>query len=265
MFVLQVLGRRGGVGVHLTGQQGHFGYFFQHHGMVDGLGRVLTPGEGAVAVADDARHSHRVNAPAGESLDDDLAGVLLVVLVQFFFCQVTGTGHGTIEVVGVGGAVAGNVLPGLGPGHRVGAVGVDDAAQGREGLVQFQMGFRVAGGVQVSFHPVAVQIQHHQVFRRQFVVFHAGGLDDHKAALPVDARHIAPGIGHEVPAGQFHIGLVDLFAQLFQHRAPHFSFQARSARNKSCSSPSGVASLPMWTNSISIMLAQSCICSAVTS
>ena len=63
--------------------------------------------------------------------------------------------------------------------------------------------------------------------------------------LPVDARYIAPGIGHEVAAGQFHIGLIDLFAQFFQHSVPHFSFQARSARNRSCSSPSGVVSLPM--------------------
>ena len=51
-------------------------------------------------------------------------------------------------------------------------------------------------------------------------------------------------------------------------RAPrhiYFSFQARSFQNSSCSKLSTVVSLPMWTNSISSMLAQSFICSAVTS
>ena len=87
MFVLQVLGRRGGVGVHLTGQQGHFRHLFQHHGVVDGLGRIFAPGEGTVAVADDPRHRYRVDAPVGEGIDDDLAGVLLVVLVQLLMVR----------------------------------------------------------------------------------------------------------------------------------------------------------------------------------
>ena len=44
-----------------------------------------------------------------------------------------------------------------------------------------------------------------------------------------------------------------------------FSFHARSFRNSSCSKPSTVVSFVMWTNSISIILAQSRSCSAVTS
>ena len=92
MFILQVLGGRGGAGVHLAGQQGHFGNFFQHHGVVDGLGRILAPGKGTVAVADDPRHRHRIDLAAGEGFNNDFAGVFLVILVQLFFGQVAGAG-----------------------------------------------------------------------------------------------------------------------------------------------------------------------------
>lgn len=47
--------------------------------------------------------------------------------------------------------------------------------------------------------------------------------------------------------------------------SPYFSFQARSLTNSSSSSFSGVVSLVIWTNSMSIILAQSRICPADTS
>ena len=71
MFVLQVLGCRGSAGVYLTGQQGHFGHFFQYYGVVDGMGRILAPGEGAVAVADNSRDGGGVQAPVLECLDNE--------------------------------------------------------------------------------------------------------------------------------------------------------------------------------------------------
>ena len=48
-------------------------------------------------------------------------------------------------------------------------------------------------------------------------------------------------------------------------RIRHFSFQTRSLTSSSSSSFSGVVSAPMWTNSMSIIRAQSRIISAVTS
>ena len=50
-----------------------------------------------------------------------------------------------------------------------------------------------------------------------------------------------------------------------QHGAPHFSFQIRSFTSSSSSSFSGLLSAVIWTNSMSIILAQSRICSALTS
>ena len=186
--------------------------------MVDGLGRVLAPGEGAVAVADDRGHGDGVDAAFLEGLDDDVAGVELIALVQLLLRQVARAGDRAVKVVGVGGAEAGDVLPGLGPADGVGAVGVDDAADLREGVVEHQMGLGVGGGVQLALDLVAFQVHDHQILGPELVVLHAGGLDDEQALLAVDAADVAPGVGDEAVAGQLHIGLKDCFLQFLEHR-----------------------------------------------
>ncbi len=49
-----------------------------------------------------------------------------------------------------------------------------------------------------------------EAFRCQFVVLHAGRLDDKQALLAVNARDIAPGVGYKSSAGQFHVGFINL-------------------------------------------------------
>ena len=153
---------------------------------------------------------HRVNAAVLERLDDDLAGVLLVVLVDLSRRQLPRAGDRAVKIVGVGRAKGGQVAPRLGKGYCVGRVGVYDAAQRRERLVQFQMRFRVAAGLQLALDLVAVQIHDNEHFRCKFVIFHAGRLDDKQALLAVNARDIAPGVGHKPSAGQFHVGFINL-------------------------------------------------------
>ena len=117
----------------------------------------------------------------------------------------------------MGGAVGGDVPARLGPGHGVGAVGVDDAADFREGVVQGQVGPGVGGRVQRPLHLSAIQVHDHQVLRLQILVVHSRGLDDEEPLLPVDAADVAPGVGHQIPAGQLHIGLIYLDFQFLQH------------------------------------------------
>ena len=117
----------------------------------------------------------------------------------------------------MGGAVAGNVLAGLRPGNGIGAMGMDNAPQLGKCLVKLNVGLGVAAGVQVSLHHAAMQIHHHQLFRCQCLIFHAAGLYHQQPRLPVNAGDIAPGEGHQIPAGQLHIGVIYLFSQFFQH------------------------------------------------
>ena len=215
MLVQHMLGRGLGGRVDGQGQDRHFRDLLQHSGVVDGLRSVTPPSEGAVAGAEHTGHVSRVDASLFKCLDDDFAGVFLVVLVDLFGRQLPRAGHCAVEIIGVGRAEGGQVAPRLRKGDCVGRVGMHDAAQLRKRLVQFEMGLRVAAGVEVALDLVAVQIQHDKHFGRQVVVFHAGGLDDEQSLLPVDARHIAPSIGHEPPPGQLHVGLVDLLFEFF--------------------------------------------------
>ena len=212
-------GRGGGVGVDLHGVEGHAGDLLQHHGMVHGLRRVLAPGEGAVVAADHAGHMHGVDVSGLEGLHDDHAGVVLVARIDLLGGQAARAGHGAVEVIGVRGAVAGDVAPGLRPAHRVRAVGVHDAAQLGKRLVEHQMGLGVGGGVEVSFDHLAVQGDHDQLAGGQVLIGHAGGLDDHQPLFPVDAGYIAPRIGDKAAAGQFHVGLIDGLFEKFQHKS----------------------------------------------
>ena len=129
MLVQHMLRGRGGVGVDGQGQNRHLCHFFQHDRVVDRLCRILAPSKGAVAGAEHTGHMHGVNAALGKGFQNHLAGILLVVLIDFFRGQFPCAGDRAVEVIGVGGAKGGQVSPGLGKGHRMGGVGMYDAAQ----------------------------------------------------------------------------------------------------------------------------------------
>ena len=215
VLILNALGGGGGVGIHLAGEDRHFCDLLQNDRVVDGLGRVPAPGEGAVAVADHGGDRHGIDAPVAEALHDGMPGVALVARVQLRLRQMAGAGDRPVEVVGVGGPVAGDLLAGLGPGDRVRAVGMDDAADLREGVIQDHVGQHIGGGVQRPLDPVALEVHDHQVLGLERFVVHAGGLDDEQAPLAVDAGDVAPGVGDETPARQLQIGLIDLLLEFF--------------------------------------------------
>ena len=158
-----------------------------------------------------------VQAPLFEGFHNGDAGVQLIVLVQLLLGQVAGAGDAAVEIVGMGGAVAGQIFTGLGPGDSIGAVGMDDTAHLGEGVVEHHVGLGVGGGIQLALHLVALQVHNHHVAGGELIVIHAAGLDDKQALLPVDAGDIAPGIGDQPPFGQLHIGKIYFLFQFFQH------------------------------------------------
>ena len=111
MLVQYMLGRRLGAGVDGQGQNGHLGHLLQHGGVVDGLGGILAPGKRPVAGAQHGGHMHRVDAAPGEGLQNHLAGVPLVILVNFFGRQLPRAGHRAVKIIGVGGAPGGEIQP----------------------------------------------------------------------------------------------------------------------------------------------------------
>lgn len=116
MLVQHMLRRGQGTGVDGQGQDRHAGNLLEHNGVVYGLRGIFAPGEGAVAGAEHTGHIQRVDAAGFERLDDDLAGVLLVVLVNLSRRQLPRAGDRAVKIVGVGRAKGGQVAPRLGKG-----------------------------------------------------------------------------------------------------------------------------------------------------
>lgn len=77
VFVLEGLGGGAYLRVDLFAAGGHFGYFFQDDGVVDGFVGVFAPGEGAVVLTEDTGHGLYVQVL--EMAGDETAGVGLVV------------------------------------------------------------------------------------------------------------------------------------------------------------------------------------------
>ena len=103
----------GDVGVDQFGQKRHFRDLLGDDGVIDGLRGVLAPGEGAVVPADDGGNMYGVDAALAKGLDDHVSGVALVVCLDLLGCQVARTGNGAVKIIGVGGAVGGDVPTGL--------------------------------------------------------------------------------------------------------------------------------------------------------
>ena len=89
MLLLHMSGCGGSMRIYLAGEDDHSCHLFQHYGMVYRLGRVLSPGKGAVTAADHPRHMNRIDSARLKGFDDHLAGVEFVAL--FYLCRCEGT------------------------------------------------------------------------------------------------------------------------------------------------------------------------------
>jgi hypothetical protein len=87
-------------------------------------------------------------------------------------------GNGAVEVVGVGGAEAGDGAASLGPGGGKFRVGVDDATDLGELAVEESVGVEIAGGAKVPIDDLAVEVGDDEVFGLQSGVVDSAGLDD---------------------------------------------------------------------------------------
>ncbi len=78
------------------------------------------------------------------------------------------------------------------------------------------MRFRVTRRTQFSLHHFAVEVEHHDVRRRECFVVHTARLDGPKAAGAIDPAYITPREAHEAGGGQGAVGFADLLAEFFE-------------------------------------------------
>jgi len=147
-------------------------------------------------------------------LDDHVAGVELVVTLDFFAAQRPRAWHLAVEIVGMRRAHRRDRAAGLRPAGGVGRMRVHDAAQLRPGAVKMQVRGRVRRRLELAFDHAALQVEHDDVGQRHALVADAAGLDRHQLQLGVIATHVAPGEGDEAVARQREVGFEHALAQL---------------------------------------------------
>ncbi|SSM10216.1 Uncharacterised protein [Klebsiella pneumoniae] len=94
----------------------------------------------------------------------------------------------------MGSAGRGNRLPGLRPDGGVARMGMHNAAQRRESLIQQAMGRGIRRGLFITlYHFAALQTDHHHIVGGHHAVIHTGGFDHEHPFLAVDGADVAPG------------------------------------------------------------------------
>jgi len=202
------------------GAIGEAGDVFEKVGIFDGCGSGLAPGEGRVSGYEDAGDGDGVEALFAEEAGDDCAGVVNVGFVDLFGGEGLGDGNGAVEIVGVGGAEAGDGLAGLRPGSCKFGMGMDDATDLGKFAVEEQVGVEVAGGVECAFDDGAVEAREDEVACGERGVADTAGLDGHEGlfagtvdSATFDTAGVAEGMDGESAARDFLVGVQDLFAK----------------------------------------------------
>ena len=152
-----------------------------------------------------------VNRALGEGLDDNLAGLKLVLAGNLLGRHVARARNVAVEVVAVGRAAGYDVEAGLRIGGSVAGVRENDGADAGPGAVEREVRRGVRRGLLRALHDIAVKIQNNHVVRGHPVVRDARGLDYDKAGLRVKPRDIAPGKGYKTVFRELEIGLEHFF------------------------------------------------------
>jgi hypothetical protein len=207
--------------------EGEAGNVLQTVGVFDGLGGALTPSEWGVAGDKNAGDGNWVQVVLAEVLDDDGTGVPDVGFGDFVGGEGPRDGNRAVEIVGVGGAEAGDGAAGLRPRSCELRVRVNDAADLGELAVEQSVGVEIAGRVERAFDNFAVEIGDDQIGGGERGVIDAAGLDDDEGfrAGSVDSTCVAKGVGRQAATSDFLVGMEDLFAERLEQHDFSLSFR----------------------------------------
>ena len=191
---------------------------FKQVGMFHSGCRGLAPGKGRMAGDQDARHSERVKLSLMKEPGNHQAGVQDIGIFHFAGGQRRGAWDLAVKVIGMRCAKAGDWLASLGPGGGEFRVGVNHAANLRKLPVEQQMGVQIARRIERAFDNRAVKTGNHEVSGLQRVVGDAAWFDGHQRlrTAAINAADVAKGVQRQAPAGDFLVGVQDLFAKFGQ-------------------------------------------------
>ena len=143
VFILQLLRCRLDSRVDGLGTVCHFGNLFEDNSIVNSLMRIFAPGERSVVLAKNGRNGFYIFSHPFELIDDQMAGVFLVCLVNLFRCETACTWDRSKEIIRMSRSVKRNIPSCLCPRSSLRRMGMYDTADIRILFVQFEMGWCV--------------------------------------------------------------------------------------------------------------------------
>ena len=198
--VLLVKNLRDGASLGVGGEslQGHGGNFFNQDGVVSGVGGSFAPAERSMACDESARYMQGI--AFADAANDGQTRVVFVVVVDLRRGQGLRDRDGAVEIVGVGGAKAGDFALRLSPSRGGTGMRVGDATDRREGFVENEVSRKIGGGTETPFDGFTVEIDDNKVLGFHGFVADAAGLNDHEAVAASDAAGVAEGEKDEAAA-----------------------------------------------------------------
>lgn len=213
VFFVEDLGDGASLGVGDESVQSHRGDFLDKDRVVSGIGRSFSPAERSMSRDEDTWNVQGI--AFGDATNDGQAGVPFIVIANFSRTERLGDGNRSVEIIGVGGAKAGDFALRLSPGGGGTGMGMCDAADAGKGFIKDQVSGYVGRRAEVAFDRLAVEINDDKIFRLHRVVVDAAGLDDHEAVRARNAAGIAEGEKNKTATDEFEIGIQNLFAKSF--------------------------------------------------
>ena len=109
---------------------------------------------------------------------------------------------------------------------------MDHTADFGECTVEREVSGSIGRGTKVAFDYSTVgEADDNHVGSLHGVVAHTAGLDNDKALLAVDTRHVAPCEYHEAVLNEAHIGTIYFFFKFFEHEVEVFLSVPEGAEN----------------------------------
>src|SRR5262249_50304296 len=134
--------------------------------------------------------------------------------------QQTRAGDRSMKIIGMRRAQRWQFAAGLRPDGSMEAMGMDNATDAAESLVQDEVCGCIGTGLQFPFQDASgIERHYDHVLRRHLVVRNARRFDYNAAARPLDSADIAPGLDHQSFAHQLEVGVADLLFEFFEHRS----------------------------------------------
>ena len=143
------------------------------------------------------RNSKRLNTTLSYCLNYHFAGIKLVILINFFFRQLTGAWNCPIKIICMGCPECRNINSSLCISNRIHRMCMCYAADFLKLSVKFKMRFCIRRWFPLAFYCLSRhKIDNHHILWAHAIIINSRGFNYNKPFTSVDSTNISPSIDH---------------------------------------------------------------------